>query len=357
MHKVSACVLLGAVAISTLSPSPSRAFGLQLGPFSFGIPFFGHPGGIYHRRHAALHHSSFGRHAIYDRANPNDLGGRDPRSKHTASGNPLSGNSPMQGANPALLYPNLALPSVYQEVFWLARAAPWGFGYDAIVRTAFDKSRPEREALACQRPDPATGIVQRIAAEVRPNAEQKPLLEKLGAALAMASGALARACPPQLPPQPVARLQVIQSQLQALTLAIDLVRPPLEQFTRSLSAAQLARSGADSPATATSGCRPAPTPTGWSIDEIDRSIQPADDLRGALTDLRQAFTSAAQDIDAHCPAALPATPLDRLEAIEARLDASWRATLAMQVALKTFEASLNDQQRGRFDAMNMAQAQ
>ena len=229
--------------------------------------------------------------------------------------------------------------------------------YDAIVRTAFDKSRPEREALACQRPDPATGIVQRIAAEVRPNAEQKPLLEKLGAALAMASGALARACPPQLPPQPVARLQVIQSQLQALTLAIDLVRPPLEQFTRSLSVRAIGALRRRQPSD-----RYERLPSGADTDrlvdrEIDRSIQPADDLRGALTDLRQAFTSAAQDIDAHCPAALPATPLDRLEAIEARLDASWRATLAMQVALKTFEASLNDQQRGRFDAMNMAQAQ
>ena len=76
----------------------------------------------------------------------------------------------------------------------------------------------------------------------------------------------------------------------------------------------------------------------------------------ALADLREAFVSAARDLDAHCPKMLPPDPLERLVSIEARLDASWRAVLSMQVALASFESRLTDSQRTRFEAMNVAEA-
>jgi len=43
-----------------------------------------------------------------------------------------------------------------------------------------------------------------------------------------------------------------------------------------------------------------------------------------------------------------------LEAIEARLDATWRAVLSIQVALEDFESGLSDDQKNRFKAMTFA---
>jgi hypothetical protein len=40
--------------------------------------------------------------------------------------------------------------------------------------------------------------------------------------------------------------------------------------------------------------------------------------------------------------------------VEARLDATWRAVLSIQVALGNFQSKLSDDQKGRFDTMNLA---
>jgi hypothetical protein len=150
----------------------------------------------------------------------------------------------------------------------------------------------------------------------------------------------------------------MQSQLQTLTMALDIVRPPLQQLEQSLSPAQKARFAAvPSGATAAVACGATPAATDWSIDDIDQSVQPDQTQRLALADLKQTFASTAVDLHAHCPQPLPASPLARLEAIEAQLDASWRAALSMRVALATFESTLNDEQRGRFDTMTVAQTQ
>jgi hypothetical protein len=53
---------------------------------------------------------------------------------------------------------------------------------------------------------------------------------------------------------------------------------------------------------------------------------------------------------------MPSTALGRLEAIETRLDASWQAVLTIRVALANFQTQLSDQQRDRFDAIEMAAA-
>ena len=92
----------------------------------------------------------------------------------------------------------------------------------------------------------------------------------------------------------------------------------------------------------------------WSIAQINRSVQPTDAQRDDLASVKQSFNAAAIDLDAHCPSSAPATALRRLETIEARLDAAWRAVLSMQVTLANFETKLSDEQKSRFDAMNFA---
>lgn len=172
----------------------------------------------------------------------------------------------------------------------------------------------------------------------------------------MASAALVKACPPAVPNQPVARLQLMQAQVEALSMAVDLIRPPLQQFEQSLNVEQRARFAAvPSSSDSAIACGGA-TSTEWSIDQITQSVQPSDSQREALADLSKAFASAAHDLDAHCPKMLPPDPLARLGSIEARLDASWRAVLGMQVALASFERRLTNPQRMRFEAMNVAEA-
>lgn len=339
-------VCLSAVAALVALPSATEAFGLRLGPIHIGLPFIGF------RHHHFVHHFVH-RHHVALRRRERDVGIYSKASLGRTE--PIGHTEPAQHAETALLYPVVALPNLYDEIFWPDRSQSWPFGYAAIFRSAFAKSPLDDDARACQQPDRAAEIIGRIHAQVKPRPDQLPLLQKLGEALGMVNGYLAKACPKVIPAQPVARLQLMQSELQVLGMVIDFVRPPLQQFEQSLDASQKAQFSA-TPAAA-SACTAASAATDWSVDEIDQAVQPGDDGQSpAMADLKQAFASAAADLQAHCPNPLPATPLARLEAMESRLDASWRAALSMQVALAAFESQLNDQERSRFEAMNLAQA-
>ncbi len=335
MRKIGAYALIGAFAAAIAPASPSLAFGLRIGPLHIGLPFPPHRYG--RDRHVALQHP--------------DTGVADARESAGAAAPHGSG----QATAPVALYSSVALPGIFDEVFSPSAAPAWPFGYDGLFRTAFATAPVESDARACQQPVSTEAIVGRITAEIRPTPAQTPLVQNLARAIGTTAGYLARTCPQNIPAQPVARLEMMQSQLQTLTMALDIVRPPLQQLEQSLSPAQKARFAAV-PSDA-AACGTAPAPTDWSVDDIDQSVQPDQSQRLALADLKQAFASTAVDLHAHCPQPLPATPLARLEAIEAQLDASWRAALSMQVALATFESTLNEEQRGRFDTMTVAQTQ
>ena len=101
-------------------------------------------------------------------------------------------------------------------------------------------------------------------------------------------------------------------------------------------------------------CGATQTVVDWTIEQIDKWVQPSDAERGALADIKQAFGRAASDLDAHCPTSLPRTAIARLQLTEARLDAAWRAMLSIEAALANFENDLSNEQRVRLDAMNFA---
>ncbi|HTV36343.1 MAG TPA: Spy/CpxP family protein refolding chaperone [Xanthobacteraceae bacterium] len=329
MGRIGAVVIMGALAAVALPPAPSLAFGLRIGPFHLGLPFVGF-----------RHHAAHARRVALDR----------PR---TSSGGALTPD-----VEPGLFYPAAALPGIYDEVFWPGRAPQWAFSYDAIFTDAFAKPDNDAQGHSCSAPVRTEEIVGRLSEEIRPRPDQQSLVQQLGRALGMTSAYMAKACPQSIPPSPVARLELMQSQLQALTMAIDLVRPPLQQLEQSLDAEQKTRFAAmPEHADATAACGTAPAATDWSIDAINQSVQPDQNERDALADLKGAFVSTALDLHVHCPSPLPPGPLARLEAIEGRLDASWRAALSMQVALAKFEGALNAEQRNRFETLTLAQAQ
>src|ERR1051326_351606 len=349
MRIIGVCVFAGAFAAVLSSPSPSAAFGLRLGPLHIGVPFFG---GVPHHRHGVMHAAPHKGVGIYNKADYDKPPATNPAMGRRAE--------PAQTGNSrALLYPGLALPSLYNEFFWPQRGAEWPFGYDAILRSAFTHSPAAANPQACQPGNAANAVIARIRAETKPTAEQTPLFQKLAEALGTASGYLAQSCPQAVPQDPVARLQLMQTQIQMLSMALDLIRPPLQQFEDSLDANQrapfVALRSSEAPSAAL--CRTTPAAIDRPIAQIDQGVQPEPGQRDALAELKQAFVSAATDLDAHCPKSAPALPLARLEALGARLDSSWRALLAMQVALAGFENQLSDQQRSRLATITVTAAQ
>jgi hypothetical protein len=344
MRKICALVAVAALAAIAIPPTPSAAFGLRVGPFYVGLPFYGHR----HRHHVAP--------------------ARAPET-HTASlrddAEP-SAAAPLHSPLSPLLYPAVALPAMYDGIFSSPSPPAWPFSYQAIFQAAFVKAK--LDPAACQRPTDANALIARISNQVRPTGAQVQQLQKLGGALRMAGQYLASACPKDIPAQPVARMQLMEWQIEKLAQALDIVRPPLAEFLQSLNDAQRARfaataatpSGAlhpDRASTMVPACAATPTAIDWSIEQISLSVQPTDAQRDAMSTVKTAFRNAASELDANCPSSLPPDPLARLEATEARLDATWRAVLAIQSALANFENTLSDEQRARFDATDFAVAQ
>jgi hypothetical protein len=345
--KIIALLAFGMFAALLFSASPAAAFGLRIGLFHIGLPFGGH-----HRHH------------LYMRANPREEARSEVSRRPEVARSERRQTMPQSVVSPALVYPSLALPVIFQNVFWPS-ATQWPFGYQNIFTTAFAKIPADQDQRQCQQPLDANAMIGRISSEVSPTPDQMPLLQKLGGALGMASGYLARACPKEIPAQPVARLKMMQSQIQALAAAVDLVRQPLQDFEQSLTADQQSRfNGTPAAQTAVQDqnragnlmrpCGDSSTAIDWSIEQINRSVRPTGAQRDDLADVKQSFNAAASDLDTHCPASAPATALGRLETIEARLDSAWRTVLSMQVTLANFQSKLSDEQKSRFDAINVA---
>jgi hypothetical protein len=341
MRKTKALVAIAALAAVLVSPSPSAAFGVRLGPFYFGVPFFGHR---YHRHHLAR-------------------AGHEEASLKAVP--PMQAEAGPQGPMSPLVYPVLALPAVYDEIFWRPSSAPWPFGYDAILQTAFAKAAPDQSAAACAQANRQPAVAERIRAEIRPNSNQLQIMQKLGGALGFASDYLAKACPSEIPQDPAARLQLMEWQIEKLSEALDFVRPPLQELEQSLNDRQRRRFGVPlssaaahpGPNTIGPACALAAPEVDASIGQISLAVEPTDAQRDAMNALQQAFRNAASELDANCPSSSPSDPLARLEATQARLDATWRALVSIQTALAEFETKLNAEQRVRFDATDFAAAQ
>ena len=84
-----------------------------------------------------------------------------------------------------------------------------------------------------------------------------------------------------------------------------------------------------------------PTETqGAALDKLDEAIQKAVDA------LRQA-----------CPNTIPQTPVGRLDVMQKRLEAMIDAATTVRPALEEFYASLNDEQKAKFNRLGRETAQ
>ena len=83
------------------------------------------------------------------------------------------------------------------------------------------------------------------------------------------------------------------------------------------------------------------------IERIEQAIAPSASQRNVLEQLRAALVQAIERIKATCPAALPTTLTERLNAIQDRIWAMHDALLTIRLPLENFYNSLTDEQQRR----------
>jgi hypothetical protein len=219
--------------------------------------------------------------------------------------------------------------------------------------------------------DPGKGITSwpfaKIEQEVRPNADQRRLLDDVKRAAAEAAETFKASCAQAFPLTPPGRLASMISRLEATLQAVRTVRPPLEAFYNSLTdeqrarftamgpdeigaeRARAARSGQQQQANACSGEKRGLTDL--PIERIEDAVRPTQQQLGALDRLDQATTKAIQILMNACPDFTPLTPVGRLEAMEKRLAAMVDAGKTVQPAMEEFYASLSNEQKARFNTL------
>ena len=92
--------------------------------------------------------------------------------------------------------------------------------------------------------------------------------------------------------------------------------------------------------------------TDFPIEQISRQVQPTQDQQRLLDDLKAATDKAVGVMQAACPGDLPATPTGRLAAMRIRVQAMLEAVQTVRPALDKFYASLSDEQKERFNALD-----
>jgi hypothetical protein len=91
--------------------------------------------------------------------------------------------------------------------------------------------------------------------------------------------------------------------------------------------------------------------TAWPLDKIANAVQPTEEQKKLLADLRQASQEAAAQFRDACPDTVPLTPPGRLQAMTQRLQATSDAISTVKPALDAFTSSLTDEQKARFNEL------
>ena len=284
----------------------------------------------------------------------------------------------------------------YDDTFWLWPSAYdsvfWNYGYDDLLYGIYrpydyDFGRafgaPGRRAGTAQPASAnfaewcgstAPGLtdwpVDDIAAAVEPTPEQRALLEDLIRISDKAAQELRAACPRIVPVTPIGRLETLERQLAALRNAVGtrasrareilcvVVRRAKGTLQRAWpdaiqGTAQRRHRNAQSDRLA-QACSTGSDPSHWPINRIDDVVQPNDAQRAALDELRAATEKAAEIVRSACPTGSALTPTGRLAGMEQRVGALQDALETLRPALAKFYASLNDEQKSRFNRTLMS---
>ena len=168
-------------------------------------------------------------------------------------------------------------------------------------------------------------------------------------------------CPTEIPVTPISRLDAVETRVDAMIQAVQMLREPLNAFYDSLTDEQHQRlqglaedhGGNRTGASLAEMCsQSARHFTELPSEQIQEAVQPNDKQRSELDALKTASSKAADILNGTCPSQTPSTPTARLDAMAKRLDAMSTAVKTMRPALQGFYASLDDEQKARFNTMN-----
>jgi hypothetical protein len=202
--------------------------------------------------------------------------------------------------------------------------------------------------------------IDQIRQTVHPTADQEVGLDDLRAASSQASEVIKSSCPASVPLTPVGRLDAAAQQVDATIKAIQVVRSPLERFYQTLSDDQKRQFNAiiDSTERARSAGNMAAvcSQKGGSlidlpVQRIEQVIHPTAQQQSAFDDLKKAAQNASDKLQSSCPTAIPLSPVARLDTVETQLKAMADAIKSVRPGLENFYASLNDEQKARFNMM------
>jgi len=298
MRKIGAIFGINALAAVVLSPLPAAAFGIHLGPFYFHVPFVGH------------HH----RHRLQMRAKeePNNVSrGSAAKTKQADREARVETNTQALGSCTGLM------------------------------------------------PGVANLPIEQIQQTVHPTADQEVALDDLRAASSQASDIIKSACPSSVPLTPVGRLDAAEQRVDATIKALEIVRGGLANFYDSLSDEQKrqfnAMDGSTEPAWPAGDivamCSQQAEGFDLPVQRIEQVVQPTANQRSTFDELKKATQSASEQLRSSCPSVVPLSPMARVDTATTVLRAVADATKSIRPALDNFYASLNDEQKARFNMM------
>jgi hypothetical protein len=335
--RASRLVLIGVLLVSTAFPTAAPArprIPAVLGAVIGGVA------GVLGGRHR--HHAYAARHAPY-----------------AAPGEQPTGVGP-------LYWPHLA-DDVVDYVFWPSGTDDrfWAFGYGDIVGGALrPASRPEPAMSRRGRPtittasgtDVAPGpcagqpastsadtIITRLEEATQPTEAQRALIADLRAALQHGLDYIDTACPTDRPQSPTARLDAMEDRLWAARQTLLITRAPIEKLYASLDDEQKARLNGPQGASREATCTQVDPELPFA--QFGHGTRPGPEQRAGLEALKTTSSGLAKLIAASCPSAMPATPMERLDAADRRINALLYAVVTLRAPLDGLSTTLSDAQK------------
>jgi LTXXQ motif family protein len=202
--------------------------------------------------------------------------------------------------------------------------------------------------------------INQIRQTVHPTADQEAALDDLNAASSQAGDIIKSSCPSSVPLTPIGRLDAAEQRLEATIKAIQVVRSPLEKFYQALSDEQRQRfnamNGSSESAPSAGNMVAACSQQGGNfidlpVQRIEQVVQPTAQQQTAFSDLKKAAQRAGDQLQSSCPTSVPKSPVERVDTIGTRLTAMADAIKSVRPDLQNFYASLNDEQKAKFNTM------
>ena len=262
-----------------------------------------------------------------------------------------------------------ASDDLFDYVFGGAGEPFWGRGgrdfADAVLMRGSKTAEDEAELCGGRHGDDVSAWQEPVAQAVQPTDAQRGAFDGLKSTLAEASKNINANCPAaKTVASPTQRMQAMTDRVWGMRQAVVLMRAPLQKFsdaldeqqrTRFANAMAERRDASADPAAANAWMQLCADPSAamapWPNQQIERRLRPSNEQRQNFQTLQMTTQGMAQQLMASCPKAPPASPLDRLDAAEKRLNALLYAARVVGPALQAFYDSLSPEQKTRFTAL------